>query len=133
MLNLPAPIIAVLCSFAPLFSRPTYLKFLVIAIGHFLCRGSRTITNCLRYAGCNEQRRYAEFYDIFRRANWSSLKASRILLFLIDKEWVAAGVLRVVVDTTLERRRGPRLYGLGMHRDAVRSTKEKKAFSPGHN
>lgn len=133
MLNLPPFIIPVLCNFAPLFSRPTYLKFLTLLMGHLLCRGRRTITNCLRTVGLSGNRRYPEFYDVFRRANWSSFKASKILLFLIDQEWITGKRITIVVDTTLERRRGPRLQGVGMHRDAVRSTKERKAFSPGHN
>lgn len=133
MLNLPSPILTVLCSFAPLFSRPTYKKLLVLAVGHLLCKGRRTITNCLRTAGLSKDQKYSEFYDIFRRASWSSFKASKILLFLIDKKWISGGTLRISVDTTLERRRGPRLHGTGMHRDAVRSSKTRKAFSAGHN
>lgn len=133
MLNLPPSIIAVLCSFAPLFSRPTYLKLLIIVTGHLLCRGNRTITNCLRFAGFSSNHRLTNFYDFFRKAKWSSFNASKILLFLIDNEFMAGNVLRIVVDTTLERRRGPCLHGIGMHRDAVRSSKGRKAFSPGHN
>lgn len=133
MLNLPPSIITVLRSFAPLFSRPTYQKILILATGHLLCRGRRTITNCLRFAGLSRERTYAEFYDVFRRARWSSFKASKILLFLIDKKFLAGGVVRFTIDTTLERRRGLRLYGTGMHRDAVRSSSTKKVFTPGHN
>ncbi len=125
--------LAVLSAFAPLFSRPTYLKLLQIAAGHFLCRGRRTMTNCLRKIGLTDDRRYSAFYDVFRRARWSSFKASKILLFLIDKKFLTGGTVSIVVDTTLERRRGPRIYGKGMHRDAVRSSKTKKAFSVGHN
>ena len=133
MLNLPPVIITVLCHFAPLFSRPTYQKLLTLTMGHLLCRGRRTITNCLRSAGLSKEQRYSEFYDVFRRASWSSFKASKVLLFLIDKKFVKGGVLRITIDTSLERRRGPRIHGTGMHRDAVRSSKTKKAFSPGHN
>src|SRR5262249_52836938 len=77
--------------------------------------------------------KYSAFYDVFRRANWSSFKASKILLLLIESEWISGNILQIVVDTSLERRRGPHIHGIGMHRDAVRSSKEKKAFSTGHN
>lgn len=133
MLNLPTSIIAVLSCFAPLFSRPTYQKILVLFTGFLLCRGRRTITNCLRCVGLINEKNYTTFYDVFRRANWSSFKASKILLFLIDREWISGDTIQIIVDTSLERRRGPRIHGIGMHRDAVRSSKEKKAFSTGHN
>jgi hypothetical protein len=102
-------------------------------IGHILCKGPRTVTNCLHRVGLSRGKRFSRFHDFFRKAKWSSFKASKLLLFAIDKQWVAGKTIRIVVDTTLERRRGPRLYGLGIHRDAVMSTKKRKAFSSGHN
>jgi len=133
MLNLPPYIIAVAANFAPLFSRPTYIKFLQLATGYLLCRGRTTISNALRMVGLKDDRGYPKYYDIFRRASWSQFKASRILLGLIDKEFLCGKTVRIIVDTTLERRRGNKIFGLGMHRDAARSTKEKKAFATGHN
>ena len=133
MLDLPHSIIAVLAPFAPLFSRPTYWKLLTLFPGHLLSRGPRSISNALRHTGLKDEKHYSKFYDVFRRASWSPFKASKILLSLIERAWLGGDTIRIVVDTTLQRRRGPRIYGLGIHRDAVRSTKNRKAFSAGHN
>ncbi len=133
MLNLPHTILAVLSPFALLFSRPTYWKLLTLFAGHLLSRGPRSISNALRHTGLKDEERYSKFYDVFRRASWSPFKASKILLSLIEREWLSGDTIRIVVDTTLQRRRGPHIHGLGIHRDAVRSSKDRKAFSPGHN
>jgi hypothetical protein len=42
------------------------------------------------------------------------------------------GTLRVVVDDTLAPKKGPRVFGIGNHLDAVRSTKRHKVFCFGH-
>jgi len=83
--------------------------------------------------GLGNDKRYSRFHDLFRRAKWSSFKASKLLFSAILKEWLVGESIQIVIDTTLERRRGPKILGLGVHRDAVGSTKRKKAFSTGHN
>jgi len=42
-------------------------------------------------------------------------------------------VIELVVDETLVRRYGPWVVGVGMHRDAVRSSRRRAEVSPGHN
>lgn len=133
MLNLPSSILDVCKLFAPLFSCPVFNNGLVLLAGHFLYQGNRTITNFLRAVGLSQERRYSRYHDVFRKARWSSFKASKILLYAIEARWICGGRLRLVMDTTLERRRGPKILGLGMHRDASYSTKKRKVFSPGHN
>jgi len=133
MISLPSSMLAVLELFAPLFSRPTFRKGILLMAGHLLCRKDRTITNFLRLLGLQEERRYSKFHDVIRKAKWSAFQASKILLLAIDRQWLCGPQIRIAIDTTLERRRGPKIHGLGMHRDAVRSTRTTKVFSPGHN
>lgn len=133
MLNLPAPIVTALAVFAPLFSRRVFSSACMLLIGHLTCTGARTITNFLREIGLSNERRYSRFHDVIRKAKWSSLKASRLLLQSIVVRWIGEGTLHIIVDSTLERRRGPRIEGLGVHRDATASTKKRKVLSVGHN
>lgn len=133
MLHLPGPILTVMAIFMPLFSQPTYQKMIYLVVGSILSRGNRTISNCLRCIGLSNESTYSKYYDVFRRAEWSSLEASGVLFLQIIKVFIFNGVVEIAIDTTLERRRGPYIYGLGKHRDAVRSTKDKKVFSIGHN
>ena len=133
MLNLPESILTVMAMFSPLFFQPTYLKAVHLITGHILSRGNSTITNCLRCAGLSNDSKYSKYHDVFRRAKWSSLEAGGILLLQTVKTFLPNNVVEIVVDTTLERRRGPYIFGLGKHRDAVLSTSKKKVFSIGHN
>ena len=43
-MSLPEPIIALLASFQPVFTNPTWQKALVLLVGTLLARGRRTVT-----------------------------------------------------------------------------------------
>ena len=42
------------------------------------------------------------------------------------------GAVRIVIDDTLAPKKGPHVFGIGSHLDAVRSTKRQKVFCFGH-
>ncbi len=133
MLNLPSSIITIMSLFSPLFSQRVFQNTLYLMAGHILNRSSRTVTNCLRMLGLKNEKRYSKYHDIFRSAKWSSKEAAGILLIAIIKEWLPHQVLQINIDTTLERRRGPKIFGIGSHRDAVYSTQKRKVTATGHN
>jgi hypothetical protein len=130
--NLPAPILTVLELFAPLFSARVFSRALLLFAGHLLCTGNRTITNCLRVLGLESERRYSKYHDVIRKAKWSPSRASRILLMTIVKYWIGDEPIEIVVDSTLERRKGPKIAALATHRDATLSTNKRKVLSVGH-
>ena len=101
--------------------------------GHLLLRGNRTITNCLRMIGLSQENCWDRYHNVFRLATWSSFKASKLLLFALDSQWLGGAEVRIAIDTTVERRRGPKIHALGMQRDAVMSTKGNKVLTCGHN
>jgi hypothetical protein len=53
-MSLPEPIIALLASFQPVFTTPTWQKMLVLLIGTLLARGRRTVTVALRQMGLEQ-------------------------------------------------------------------------------
>ena len=53
-MSLPEPIIALLASFQPVFTNPTWQKVLVLLIGTLLARGRRTVTVALRQMGLEQ-------------------------------------------------------------------------------
>jgi len=131
MPNLPIPIISILSIFLPLFSKPSYIKFLLLFKGHILCKGRRTVTEILRVLGLKNIKNYSKYHDLFKKAKWSTLKGAQILfLFLVS---LVPGKITVLIDTTVERRKGPKIKGLGIQRDAVRSTRSRKVLVPGLN
>jgi hypothetical protein len=131
MTNLPTSIIHVLSLFFPLFSVPTYQSFLFLFQAHVLCKGRRTVTEMLKRMGLRNIKNYSKYHDFFSKSKWSPRNASKILLLkLISLTPVSA---TFSFDTTVERRKGPKIKGLGIQRDAVRSTKGRKVLVPGLN
>jgi hypothetical protein len=134
MLNLPNAMISILSIFSPLFSRSVFINALELLSGHFLCNGRRTITNILRCLGKHRENGFTKYFYVIRKAKWSSFQASKILFLLIIERLLPKNTqIEINIDTNLNRRRGPKIKGIGRHRDAVASSKSQKVLSIGHN
>lgn len=134
MTDLPAPILHIFALFAPLFSRPVYRNALELMIAHFLCKGKRTVTNLIKCLGKHKDSKFTKYFYVFRKAKWSSFQASKILLMAIIERLLPENAqIEINIDAHLNRRRGPKIKGLGLHRDAVASTKSQKVLATGHN
>lgn len=123
----PSPeIIQLLSVFAIAFTAPTWKKALVLLFGTILTPGRRTVTAALRAMGLADEERFEKYHRVLNRDRWSPWVISQILLSLIIQLCLPAGApLLLVVDETLERRRGPRIKYKGWFRDPVRSTANK--------
>ena len=66
---------------------------------------------------------HAAFHRFFSRARWSLDEVGRLLLLKLVA--LAPGPLRLVLDDTLCTHKGPKVFGLGVHVDAVRSTRKR--------
>jgi hypothetical protein len=65
-------------------------------------------------------------------ARWCAFKASKILFLQIVRSFVGhLNEIVISIDTTVERRKGPKIKGLGRQRDAVRSAKTRKVLTIG--
>ncbi len=123
MMPLPEAIIAVWVPFAALFTQPVWHHVQVLWRGAVLCRGPRTVASVLRVMGLGGERRFEKYHRVLSRARWSGLQGARILLGLLVMLLPAWVPIEIVVDETIERRKGPRIKAKGRYRDAVRSTK----------
>ena len=132
MSNLPVPILSVLSIFLTLFSQPSFNNLLVIMQGHILCKGRRTITEVLKRLGLGKIKNYSKYHDFFSKAKWSTLKGAQVLLLKLIS-LIPGDEITFSFDTTVERRKGPKIKSLGIQRDAVRSTKARKVLVPGLN
>jgi hypothetical protein len=122
MSPLPASIVAVLQPFACLFTNPTWVHVQVLLAGTLLAQGPRTVTAALRVMGLSGERRFERYHRVLNRARWSTRQGARILLGLLIAMVPDSWPLVVVVDETLERRKGAQIWAKGMYRDAVRSS-----------
>jgi hypothetical protein len=120
------PLLPLLTPFAVAFTAPTFRHVLILAAGTLLASGRRTVTAALRAVGLAEERRFTTYHRVLNRGVWSALVLSRLLLAVLVRTFLAPDApLEVVVDGTLERRRGRKIAWKGRFHDAVRS-------QPGH-
>ena len=119
---LPELMIAILTPFAGLFSTPVWTHAQVLVNGAILCQGPRTVAAVLRVMGLGQAPRFERYHRVFNRVRWSGLQAAKILLGLLRRWLPPSWVPLIVVDDTVERRRGKRIQAKGCYRAAVRST-----------
>src|SRR2546423_6942346 len=131
-MSLPRPMITILAHFEPLFTTPTWKKVVILLIGTVLARGRRTVTVALRHMGRQMGPHFSAFHQVLNRARWSPLAVSRRLLQVLVHTFVrAGGAVEIVIDETLERRRGPKISKRGHWRDSLLSSKERSVSSSG--
>jgi len=122
----PSPeIIQLLSVFSVAFTAPTFAKVLVLVFGTILAPGRRTVTAALRMMGLGDDPHYSKYHRVLNRDGWSPWVVSKILLSVIIFIFLSSGApLILVIDETLERRRGKQIKYKGWFRDPILSTKE---------
>lgn len=115
---------ALIFSFAPLFTQPTFGNARRLVIGALLSPGRRTVAAALRISGLEAQRTFQNYHRVLSRARWNALQASRILLFLLIAVFVMRGPVVIGIDETIERRWGKMIAKRGIYRDPVRSSRK---------
>ena len=131
--SLPRSILSVLLPFSVLFSRPSWKKALTLLLGTIICTGRRTVCSALRAMGFCDQAGFSKFHHLLNRTQWSSLRAAKILLFMLLPLLPQKMPVVLFVDETLERRRGAKINAKGYCRDAVRSSNAQVVISSGLN
>jgi len=123
VLALPAPVVATLAAFAPLFSRRVFRQVQVLIIGAILAPGKRTVTSALRAMGLHQEPQFQKYHRVLSRNRWSSRKAAHVLLGLLVRTFASTGSVIIGMDETLERRQGEKIAAKGIYRDAARSSR----------
>jgi hypothetical protein len=112
----------------PAFTRPSFLRFLVLFAGWVLSPGVHAVTEALVAARVAGVQHHAAFHRFLSRSRWSVDEVGRLLLLALAR----LGPLQLVLDDTLCCHKGPQVFGLGNHLDAVRSTRSVRVFAFGH-
>jgi len=116
----------------PAFTRPGFSNLLVVFAGWVLTSGPHAITQALVATGVAGRRHHEAFHRFFSRGTWDTDEVGRLLFGWIERHLPEVAPLRVVLDDTLATKKGPHVFGIGSHLDAVRSTKRQKIFAFGH-
>ena len=101
--SLSSNILAVLIPFSVLFSNPSWKKALTLLLGTLLCTGKRTVCAALRAMGLEHQSGFSKYHHLLNRAEWSSLKAAKILFFMLLIFVSDQHPLVLLIDETLGR------------------------------
>lgn len=117
------PIVQVLAS---VMTIPTAETFLTL-VGGWLMAPRRTILGMVRASGA--ERHHSAFHRLFAAASWSIDKAGLAVFDLIT---TGMRSVFLTVDDTLLPRSGLKVFGTGMHRDAVLSSRSHAVVRWGH-
>lgn len=119
---LPADILMLLSSFAPLFSNSVWINAQTLLVGSILAIGKRTVTAALRVCGLSHSAHFTNFHRVLNRASWSARLASRILLGLLLTLVDSGSAIVLAADDTIERRTARHINACGSYRDAKQSS-----------
>jgi DDE superfamily endonuclease len=119
-------------TFRPGMTEPGFANFIVIASGWLLTQGTHAVTEALVMTDVTARCHHEAFHRFFSRGTWSPDLLGRWVFWRIRDALCGDGVVRVAIDDTLTPKKGPHVFGIGSHLDAVRSTKKQKVFAFGH-
>ncbi len=129
---LPAEARPLLDSLAPVFTQPTFARFVTLFGSAILTTGRRTVANILRTAAPLAQGHVTTYQRVLSSAEWSALHLAcqlcRLILALIPAEQTVV----LVGDDTVDGHPGRQVYGKARHRDPVRSSHGFTAWRHGH-
>ena len=129
---IPKEGLPLLVEWAPLFTQPTYRRFLILLLGAILTTGRRTLSNLLRTVGALAVGHASSYHRVLLQARGSAYGLAAALVRVLIRHYWPQGVIALVGDETVTEHRGKKVYGKGRHRDAVRSSHSYTAHRYGH-
>lgn len=129
---LPAEAEALLLALAPVFTEPTFHRFVILMAAALLTTGRRTIANLLRTVGVLAPGHKTSYQRVLSGARWSGLRLACAFCRFLLRRWAPSGPIPLVGDDTVESHPGRHVYGKARHRDPVRSSHSYTAWRYGH-
>ena len=118
--------------FRPALTRPGFQNMLVIFVGWVLTNGTHAVTQALVVTSVAGRQHHEAFHRFFSRGTRDPDEMAQQLLGWILRRVPADKPIRVALDDTLASKKGPHVFGIGSHIDAVRSTRRQRVFCFGH-
>ena len=129
VLPVPASLMTLLAVFSSLFTAPSFRTFTGLACGFLAQSGKRTVCGMLTGAGLSRAWPHDRAHCFFSRARWNpddlGIAAARLVIALL----VPAGEpAEVLIDDTLFRRRGKRVWAASWFHDGSAQGPAKTGF-----
>lgn len=118
--------------FRVVVTRPSFARFVVLVVGWIRTSGTHAVTEALLHTGVAGKRHHEAYHRFFSRGTWDPDNLGRWLFRQIRVLLTPEAPICIAVDDTLAPKKGPNVYGIGSHIDAVHSTVARKVFSFGH-
>ncbi|REJ65462.1 MAG: transposase [Planctomycetota bacterium] len=109
---------------------PTLESFVTVLTG-WVFAPRRTVTRMILAAGDSAGKHYSSYHRLFSAARWS-LDAVGLAVFELVAAWCGDTIF-VAIDDTLARKRGLKMFGVGMHHDPLLSSRGKVITNWGHS
>jgi hypothetical protein len=117
-LTLPPSLMALLATFEPCFTMPTFRTFRALAAGFLAQTGRRTVCGMLTGAGLAGVWRHDRAHRFFSHARWSAEDLGLVLAKLAAMLLVPDGEpVLVAIDDTLFKRTGRNVHAIGWFHD----------------
>ncbi|WP_052639613.1 transposase [Zavarzinella formosa] len=129
---LPPEAASLLDAFAPLFTHPTFDRFVTLLAGVLLTPGRRTVANILRTLEFLAPGHPASYRRVLSAARWSGVELGCVLAGFLLKHFVPDGPVALAGDDPVDGHPGRHVYGKARHRDPVRSSHSYTAWQYGH-
>lgn len=130
-MNLVSSFSDLLQQFSLLMTAPTLASFVTVMTGWVFAR-RRTITGAILAADAVGTKHHSSFHRLFAQAEWI-LDDLGLAVFGLMAPWLKAGPVLLAVDDTLARKRGLKVFGVGMHHDPMISTRKVPRLSWSHS
>lgn len=127
-----ASLLGLVQGLGPAFTQPSLRNAVVIFAGWVLTNGQHAVTQALVATDVAGKRHHEAFHRFFSRGTWRPDELGRLLFDRLTRLLPEGAPVRVAIDDTLAIKKGPQVFGLGSHIDAVRSTKAFRVFAFGH-
>jgi len=113
---------------------PTIETFLTIVIGWILCTGRRTTSGIIRAAGHHAMKSHDVYHNFFSQSKWSIDTLWQTYFFcVVSSLSLSKTTIQLAGDDTLVKHYGKKIWGAGLYRDAVRSSRKHIAYAWGLN
>jgi hypothetical protein len=127
--SLPRSLADLLIVFGPCFTAPTFRTFCALVTGFLAQPGRRTITGMLVGARLAGRWHHTRAHRFFAAARWSPDALGLLLVDLIATRVLdRQAPLHLVVDDTLFRRSGRKVWGAAWHHDPLARGRKQVAW-----
>jgi hypothetical protein len=110
---------------------PTFDTFVTVLTGWVFAR-RHTVTGAILAADAVGTKHHSAFHRLFAQAEWC-LDELGLAVFRLILPWIRSDLILLAVDDTLARKRGLKVYGVGMHHDPMISTRKVARVNWGHS